>query len=332
MRYMAIAFPLAILIDCIAFVNFYAWQQQAVYEFDQRQMDLAVNYSADAATQEMLANGTHLGTDYATWGEMTVEPELALDIYLAVLIRNLGWADSEQNRRDLIESSMPFFCVAAYDGYYMYSKQHEVQTLTLADGQVVENTVYEMRWTPKLPYSETLVDGSGYMYYFYNLGESQYGTYSESLNRVKYDNVLSHTSEGPGSRSRASTVVNGTLTKACNSALFTGLEGNVDSEIYIPSSFSEWSNSNPVKSPTVLVYMSRPDNRTAYDVVTFGLGGAKIDDAQFCICYEYKGQKLYTWADKRDEVESRGSSIIRVTTSPEEAACAGYYFDITLKR
>lgn len=329
MRYMALGFPLAILIDCIVFVNFFAWQQQALYEFDQRQMDLAVNYAADAATQEMLANGTHLGTDYANWGEMVVEPELALDVYLAVLIRNLGWADSEENRQALIESSMPFFCVAAYDGYYMYSMQHEVLNTGLVD-----NDVYEMRWTPKLPYSESIKTGSGsYNYYLYNLGDSVYGMFSEDRpNVIKMDYTLSMTSEGPGSVSRAHTVVNTTLTNACNSALFTGLEGDVDAEIYIPSSFSEWSNSNPVQSPTVLVYMTRPDNRTAYDVVTFGLGGSKIDDAQFCICYRYNGQKLYTWADKREEVLARGSSIEKVTTSPEEAARSGYYFDITLKR
>lgn len=333
MRYMALAFPLVILIDCIMFVSFFAWQQQALYEFDQRQMDLWTNYAADAAVQEMLANGTHLGTDYATWGEMVVEPELALDVYMAVLIRNLGWADTDRNRLDLIETSMPFFCVAAYDGYYMYSRQHEVQEVVLSDGTSVENTIYEMRWSPKLPYSETLADGSGYVYYFYNLGESEYGTYKESdSSRVKYDNVLSRTSTGSGSLSRSRAVVNNTLTNACNSALYTGLEGNVDAEIYIPSSFSAWSNSNPVMSPSVLVYMSRPDQRTNYDVVTFGIGGSKIDDAQFCICYEYNGQKLYTWSDKRKEVIDRGSSIERVVTSPEEAACAGYYFDFTLTR
>lgn len=330
MRYIGLAFPLVILIDCIIFVNFFMWQSQALYEFDQRQYDLMVNYSSDAAIQEMLANGTHIGTDYATWGEMTIEPELALDVYLTVLIRNLGWSDTEKNRQDLIESSMPFFCVAAYDGYYMYSRQHEEYTRTLVNGSVVTDTVYEMRWTPKLPYSETIGD----MYYFYNLGEDQYGTFDSAHNLIKYDNMLAKSSSGPGSLTQAEYIVSKRLTDACNSALYTGLEGNVDAEIYIPSSFSEWSNSNPVKTPTVLTYMSRPDQHTAYDVVTFGIGGSKVDSAEFCICYEYNGQKLYTWADRRDEVVGRtgNSSIQKIVTTPEEAALAGYYFDITLPR
>ncbi len=326
MRYQVIAFPLGILMGVFMFINFTLWYQVSVYEFEQRQMDLQVNYAVDAAVQEMLANGTHLGTDYADWGSMTIEPEVALDTYLAVLIRNLGWADSEENREDLIESSMPFFCVATYDGYYMYMRQQE---------KVNGVTTYPHVWTPKLPYSDLVADPSHpgmYTYYFYNVGETSYGTYTEYNNKVKYDNVLNATASGPGSLERAQEVVSDTLTDACNSALYIGLMGEVDNELYIPASFSQWSNSNPVKSPSVLTYMSRSDETTKYDKVTFGIGGAKIDDAQFCICYQYNGVPCYTWADNRAEVESRGSVVERVTTTPEDAAKAGYYFDFTLRR
>lgn len=332
MRYMAIAFPLAILMDCIIFINFFQWQQQSIYEFEQRQMDLQVNYAVDAAVQEMLANGEHLGTDYASWGEMNLEPEYALDVYLAVLIRNLGWADSEQNRKDLIESSMPFFCVAVYDGYYMYSRQQEKVITTTNNGDNIENTVYEMRWTPKLPYCETVGSGDSRVAYFYNLGETEYGTLRCYNGSVKADNPLSRTSEGPGSINRSKIVVSGTLTDACNSAMFAGLEGNVDSRIYIPATFSEWSNSNPVDRPTVLVYMSPMFTESQYDVVTFGLGGARVDSNEFCIAYERNGSKLYTFADMRDKVLASGvSQILDVYTSPKEAAEHGYYFDITMR-
>ena len=68
-----------LLVCCIMFVGMLQWQNQAVYEFEQRQMDLQVNYAVDAAVQEMVVNSEHLGTDYADWGAMTVEPEVALD-------------------------------------------------------------------------------------------------------------------------------------------------------------------------------------------------------------------------------------------------------------
>lgn len=330
MRFMAIAYPLAILMDCIVFINFYQWQQQAVYEFEQRQMDLQVNYSVDAAVQEMLANGEHLGTDYASWGEMNLEPQYALDVYEAMLIRNLGWSDTPKNRADMVESSMPFFCVAVYDGYYMYSRQQD--RVRIAAGQPA-NTVYEMRWTPKLPYGETVENAGKDTVYFYNLGESTYGTFTESPYRYKTDNALSMTptNNGPGSLNRARTVISETLTDACNAALFTGLEGNVDSRIYLPSSFSDWSNSRPVDKPTVLVYMSPMFTASRYDVVTFGLGGARVDANQFVITYEWNGTKLYAFADKRSAVEARGSKVENVYTSPKHAAEAGYYFDITMR-
>lgn len=333
MKFISLSFPLIILIECIVFVNFFQWQQQSVYEFEQRQQDIQVNYSCDAAVQEMLANGTHLDTDYATWRDMVLEPELALDTYLAVLIRNLGWADTAKNREDLIETSVPFFCVAVYDGYYMFMRQHEERTETLKNGQNVTNTVYEMRWTPKLPYSELEEYPAGsnkYKYYFYNLGTAFYGTYTEQGNLLKYNNALISSGDGYGTLARSKAVVNGRLTEACNSAMFTGLEGDVQTQWYLPSTFSEWSNSNPVESPSVLTYMSNPTQHTQYETVTFGIGGAKVDDAQFCICYTKNGEKLYTWADNRDKLI--GVKIERVTTTPKEAAEAGYFFDITFRR
>lgn len=333
MKFISIAYSLIILIECILFVDFFKWQQQAVYEFEQRQQDIQVNYAADAAVQEMLANGTHLGTDYATWRDMVLEPELALDTYIAVLLRNLGWADTEYNREDLIESSIPFFCVAVYDGYYMYMRQHEERTETVG-GHPVVNTVYEMRWTPKLPYSaiEEAPLGSGkYTYYFYNLGGQMYGTFKEDGSVVKYNNIISKTGNGHGSLAMARSVVNQTLTEACNSAMFTGLEGNAQAQWFLPSSFSDWSNSNPVESPSVLTYMSNSSDQTQFDTVTFGIGGAKVDDAQFCICYSRGGQKLYTWADNRDSLPA-GTRIERVTTTAKEAAEAGYFFDISFRR
>lgn len=357
MKNIALAFPLIVLIEVIAFVSFYTWQNQAIYEFEQRQLDLQVNYSTDAAVQEMLANGTNLGTDYASWGEMTLEPQLAYDTYISVLIRNMGWADTKENREDLVELYVPFFCVAVYDGYYMYMRQHE-ELDTTSKGQIigyedgnavvvdhydksVTNTVYEMRWTPKIPYSDTVVSSdSNIVYYFYNLGDQVYGTYDTRANKIKYDNVLAQSGAGPGSLAKSRTIVNDTLTDACNSALFTGLEGKVDSKWYIPSSFSEWSNSNPVMTPSVLTYVSNEGGMSKFESVTFGVGGAKVDDAQFCICYTYTYDdgttaKLYTWARNRELVESKykdkGVKIVKIVTEPKQAALSGYWFDLNVR-
>lgn len=331
MRWMLLAAPLTILIDCIAFVNFYSWQQQSVYEFQQRQLDLQVNYAIDAAAQEMLSDGTHIDTDYIDWGSMTVEPEIALSTYEAVLLRNLGWSDYEGNREDLVESSMPFFLVAGYDGYYMYCRQKDILDYKLNDGTVVKEEVYDFHWTPKLPYSKT----EGNKVYFYYLGSDEYGTCDLSdrlsaLTSVKRDNKL-NTGMGPASVNGAKATIAETLTNAINSALFIGLEGKTDACYYLPATMSEWSNSKPVESPSVIVYMSRSDGSVLYDTVTFGIGGAKIDNVNFVICYKVDGQKRYAWASDRERIIANyggGSNfIIEVFTSPEKAAENGYYFD-----
>lgn len=328
MKWMLLASPLTLLIDCIVFVNFFMWQQQSVYEFNQRQLDLQVNYSIDAAAQEMLSDGTHIDTDYIDWGQMTIEPEVALNAYEAVLLRNLGWSDYKENREDLIESSIPFFIVATYDGYYCYGRQRD-DIVTTVGSSNIHNTVYDFRWTPKIPYSRVDEDSNrGYIYY---LSDKYYGS-CDLTNPIATLQEELPLNDGTGFSSRqvARATIADTLTAACNSALFIGTEGNTDYLYYIPAYFSEWSNNNPVETPSILTYVSRVDQYTQYDTVTFGIGGAKIDDAEFCICYTVNGSKRYAWADDRESVEGfygSGYKLERVVVSREAAASEGYYFD-----
>lgn len=328
MKNIAIAFPFVLLMDVIMFVSFLMWQHESVYEFEQRQLDLQVNYAIDAATQEMLENSSHLSTDYANWGSMVVEPEVALDTYLAVLLRNFGWADTERSREQLLDASVPFFTVATYDGYYIYCKQRDT---IVTDG--VQNKVYTHKWTPKIPYTdvEMKVDGSGNpypVYYLYNLGDTTYGTYVN--NKLKLDNnYVSSGSNVYATYSHSRLVIADILTEASTTALYSALEGKTDVEWIIPNSFSQWSNSRPIDRPSVLTYISRADNSIMYDTVTFGIGGSKIDDANFCILYYRDGQPVYTYADRRSLVEAAGIKIQSVVPSPKDAADKGFYYDLT---
>lgn len=345
MRFIGIAYPLVMLIDVIMFMNFWQWHQQSMYEFEQRQMDLQVNYAVDASVHDMLMTGTHLGTDYATWGEMTIEPEVALDTYVRVLLRNIGWADTVENRNNVITTSIPFFCVAAYDGYYMYCKQQDIYEWRSIDGtKHVEMNSYPMVWTPKIPYSETVksnidpgdaLSGQKTEVYLYNVGFKTYNYIAD--NRVVTIDlpIKNLTDNSPGTKTRAMSVINNALTDACNSALYLGLEGNVDKSWFLPASFSSWSNNNPVESPTVLTYMNRSDGMTQYETTTFGIGGAKITDADFCICYTDPsyGGKLYTWADNRELLASKYgvTKIEYIVSTAKEAAERGYFFDLRFR-
>lgn len=347
MKFIPIAYPLVFLLDVFMFINFWNWQHQSVYEFEQRQMDLQVNYAVDASVHDMLYNGTHLNTDYADWGNMTTEPEVTLDTYVAVLLRNIGWSDTEQNRMDLIDGSIPFFCVATYDGYYMYCKQQDHYSYHLLDGTEEEIWHYPMIWTPKIPYSETIVinqmDGI-FEYNLYNLGFETYtrvwreddgsGSYNGNMH-LDMALPLAKSGGASGSVSMARSVINNTLTDACNSALYLGLENSIDKSWYLPATFSQWSNNNPVESPTVLTYLNRTDGHTQYSIVTFGIGGAKITDAEFCICYTDPsyGGKLYTWSTNREELKTKYgiTNIEYVFSTAKEAAENGYFFDLRFR-
>lgn len=331
MKFSALALPFVVLMDIVVFVSFIMWQHESVYEFEQRQLDLQVNYAIDAATQEMLENSSHLSTDYADWGSMVVEPEVALDTYLAVLVRNFGWGDTVKTREELLDTSIPFFTVATYDGYYIYCKQKDTETI---DG--VTQDVYTQKWTPKIPYSEVVKNGSNWIYYMYNLGDDTYGTYNGTV--LKLDNKIG-TGQNAGSYNRSRVVIAEALTDACTTAMYSALEGKTTVEWIIPASYSEWSNSRSIERPSVLTYISRYDKSVMYDTVTFGIGGAKVDDANFCILYkDAAGNKLYTYAENRALVENaptanpagKGYKILSIVPTPQDAANKGYYFDMTL--
>ena len=324
---MILAFPLTILMCCVTFVNFIFWQEDAVLDARQRLLDLQVNYAADAAMQDLLERGTHLNTDYTDWGSMEVEPELGLATYEAVLLRNFGWADSAENRKYIEEYSIPFFIVACYDGYYVYYKQMNKTSIPIKDSsgnitKYVENITYDLMWTPKLPYAET--DSSGKQR-FYNLGDNFYGTITNGV--VKLNNEMS-----ASDIALKKTCVADTLTNAANSALYTGVYGDITEKFYIPNSFSQWANNNPIETVSIITYASDPLTVTTkedWSVSAFGVTGAKIDEPQYCILYKGEsGELLYTYEENRTAVESRGLKIIGVVMEPKIAAERGHYFDI----
>lgn len=337
MRWMALSFPLVLLMDVIIFVNFTVWQRDAYYDIRQRQLDLQVNYAIDGATQDLLNRGTHINTDYTDWGNMQIEPELALNTYEAMLIRNFGWSDTEENRKYMEDYAIPFLVVADYDGYYVYYKQKNVTQLTRKDGSTIDNVTYDLIWTPKLPYSEHELryDAAGREYdynIFYNLGSTYYGTITKTPDsntvQIKLDNILNDSM-----KARKKQTVADTITDACNSALYNGLYGNLQNKLYIPNEFTQWSDNNPIESVSVLTYALDPvlvATENNLSVASFSVSGAKIAEPTYYILYTHNGVNLYTEQENRESVEqsfNNGEKIIAIITSQIEAAQRGYYYD-----
>ncbi|MBR3599543.1 MAG: hypothetical protein IKL53_06665 [Lachnospiraceae bacterium] len=340
MKWANLAIPLIILIEIVTFVSFFKWHNESVYEFEQRQLDLQVNYAIDAAAQEMLESSTNVDTDEANWGAITMEPGLALNIFQTVMLKNLGWSVSDQNKENFMLDMCPFFIVAGYDGYYVYSQNPEyigvdgnndgVYDDVNDDGVVDYNDYtiasYPHRWTPKIPYAELIDDTM----YFYNLGSTYYGTMVRgATSSIKYNNKIIESYESlPGTSARASIVVNTKLTDACNEALVWGLadRGGASQAWYLPTGYTTWTSSNPINSPSLLAYV-QASGLTNYNSATFGIEGAKVAEAEFCVCYERNGQPMYTYAVNRDIIDAEGLTVISVVPTPTNAAKLGYYYD-----
>ena len=321
MKWLSLAFPLVLLMDAIIAINFIFWNEKAIYEYEQRQLDIQVNYAVDAAAQEMLYNTARLYTDYADWGKFNIDPEVAWYTYKEALIRNFNWSRSQENFDNMVADNIPFFVVICYDGYYAKLK---VPVQTSADGSsgTTKVTSYELRWTPKLPFTRVASDGSIRMY---NLGEKQYTSFNQSTS-LKVDNTMT-----PDELYYKQVTVSNTITELLNKALFMGTEGNTEVGMYIPPSYTEFVKTNAIETPTVLTYLDYQYGKSSQGYSIFAIGGSKIDEADFVICYEYNGKKLYTYARYRDDVEAKYGTfmtLIDVKTSAFLAAEDGYYYDL----
>ena len=339
-------------------VNFVAYHEETVYEFDQRQSDIVINYAVEAATQEMLSNTGDILLDYINWESIQLDPTAGYNAYLAIVLRSQKWADNELNRNDFEAAHIPFFMVVGYDGYYMYSKQKSEYSYSIGKGTPGTpeykkdyeyiHSGYDMVWTPKIPFStmnknlygEEVASSSSLFKAFY-LGDDYYlevkpngddGMNVEADYKANIYNKLAGKNQGAYELivSNKKLLISDILTKAVNEALFAGTLGETDYQFYIPPNYEEWYDTNSVEEPTIITYLanSNPHNYSTY---SFAVGGAKITEADYVLCYEYNGNKYYTYIENRKDVESLpqiNKNKLRILQSAREAALEGYTFDM----
>lgn len=331
MKFMSLAFPFVILMDIIMFLNFVSWNKQCIDDYNQRQVDIQVNYCCDAAAQMMLQRTSHIQTDYSDWGNMKVDPEIALFTYEECLLRNLNWSVSDHNKEMLESDYIPFFCVVAYDGYYMYERVRVLDTYQADGVGDVEFESYPLVWTPKLPFSR--YDEATGAYYAYNLS---YGNCYRYFNN-KIDTKYTGQNNEKGKVIQRDTVSK-ILSDACTNALKIGLYGKDVDFIYIPSNVSEIIETNAIEGPTVMTYINDNLSTLPRGTGVFGIGGTRIEENNYCVAYRVKDangveHKYYTYAYIRNRQEFKdkyGSiKIEKIYTNPRYAAEDGYYFDLS---
>lgn len=336
MKYMSIAYSIICLVLVIVTFNFFTWHRQQVVEFEQSQIDLQVNYCIDAAMQEILETTADIETDYTDYRYMEVNPITAFSVYVDMLLRNVGWSDTLENREALITDYIPFFVVCGYDGYYLCSKQpvnYDQKIMLGSSEMITKNTVYDLVWTPKIPYAKAVWNPvvEDYDYEAYNLACANFDKFCKNSKDGKY--VLYEDLEmNEDTLYRAKATISQCVSDACTSALTSSLEGKSSHTFYIPAEMGAWIKASTIEAPTLITYVDKIGVKNTYGAQVFAVGGAAVSESIKYIAYK-KGFgdeeiKCYTSSLNRDAVEGLGYTIDEIYTSKEDAAKDGYWFDV----
>ena len=348
MKYSTIALTLVILIDVIVILNFFEWDQRQAMEFEERLIDIQVNYGVDAGAAAMLKETPDVDTAYTDWGHILVDPSAAFDTYVNVMMRGMGWGISSNNYSEFVDSTIPYFCVATYDGYYMYQRVIEEST----DG----TRYYALMCSPKIPYwycpTEDVTDNNAGVHmkqdktYCFNLAAKSYFTIANDDGSYSVANIetIQKDNDKYISPLTMRELIAYRLDDACTRALLVGTDYTSVNSITLPGD-TNIASSNGIYSPTIITDFIPPAGAVHYEVQTKGFGGARIKEASFVVGYTYKNSDstlryLYVsqdvFASKESFFYEDGKKLkseysnLRVFNSAVDAAVAGYSYDIRL--
>lgn len=275
-------------------------------------LTLSIDYATDAAAAEMLESTAHLGQDYADSqdadiGSFVVDPEVALETFENIMCLNYDFVMSDGARQE-VGNYIPIFCVAAYDGYYIYTPHEDT------DGS------WYLQGSLKYPYAYTK-DGA---YYALNLGTATaYRLKDGNLRKVNMEDVgISKT-----------TILREINTNVSDYLMYLFQEhtGRGNEFIYIPEGLGTIKEVNPIQGPTVLSFIDGWDVTTLHPLSAFSIGGARIEKTRAVVGYtvsvDGETRQLYSYADLLPETDEIKDAIEETFTSMEKAAEAGYYYD-----
>lgn len=281
-------------------------------KFEEKRLQIAVNYAVDAATKEMKENSANLGQDYESIAKLNVDPIVAMDTFSTIIAKNYNVPVNSVNQQSILLDYCPVFMVATYDGYYIASKEK-------INSSGVENVLF----SPKLPYSEvyTEEDGSTSLY-SYNLSLT-------SAIKTKSDGSVYKVNYPPLTRKEQSDLINTKVSDVLNDTLVKYANKDPRGEIYIPSEMTTVMSTNPIQNTTVLAYIDNFDLAGyGMDLQSFGIGGSEIKQKKVVVGFtiEVNGnmEKYYAYSDRLPE----GAVPIESFDSQEDAAKEGYYYYI----
>lgn len=303
---------LAMLYLC--YILLYRIEAEAV---DDWRLHLVVNNCSDSAIEEML-EASDLGMDYARWGDFNADPDLALDDYIDTFLLNYNLPLTDENREMVKAKYIQVFCVAAYDGYYVY------------DIRKTETGGYDLVGSPKIPYMYRDESVPGRLTtYAMNLG----GQKALKLQDATITNV-----DNPLSYADTMVVVNNRISDDLRERVDRSYQNGWMHSVYVPSDLTTIASTNAIKGPTVLCFMDNVDLNSVNKVNAFGIGGSRATVARPVSVYKRKNNvtgewvKYYCYHDLLPEGYNDASIIEDVYMSIDEAAAAGYHPDLMFMR
>lgn len=281
-------------------------------KFEEKRLQIAVNYATDAAAEEMRKNSDNLNQDYIDITKFNVDPKIAMDTFAAVLGKNYNVPLSDENIQSLLTDYVPVLMVASYDGYYVLEK-------TKIDSAGQRNMVF----TPKMPYSSTYIEYDGTKsIYSYNL------SHTSALKVAAYGGMY-RVDNPPLSKDEQSDLINNKISDVFNEALAKGANVERRGMIYIPSKMTTIRATNSIKETTILAYIDNFDLAGyGMNLHSFGIGGSDIKPKRTIVGFETTVGgvlgKYYYYADELPV----GVDVAEIFDSAEEAAGKGYYYYI----
>lgn len=320
MKWSVLTVPLVILMDILMIINYNTYRQAEFDSLNQRAYDIQINYACDAALQEAMLQAMDSGLDYKDVYAIKLEPDAALDTYVECMLRSLNWSITDENKQDFLQEHTPFFIVAETDGIYCYGRVLDNTSYELNTGTVVDGVTHLVNmWTPKMPY----VTADSENIYIYSMSDEYYVKYNKA--QMKFiDNVPYLEGNGKGTIVDKNKVVATTLNKVINNAILCFEEGDIPYIFNLPMNDTIYVQAPKSPGIYVMVY----DKNTLTKEPLIAVGGARVQTVTSYIAYERMGNKFYTYAHNRKEVEELGCSILEVFSSAKQAAQAGYYPDV----
>lgn len=295
----------------LSVMSFFRLENQALEDWRLKQV---VNNCTDSAIEELL-EASDLGMDYNDWGNFNTDPDLALKDFIDTFLLSYDMPLNDTTR-DLVRTNfIQAFCVAGYDGYYIYDHR-----------KTEDGGGYTLVGSPKIPYlyKDESVPGR-YVTYAINMG---YDTCYKLTDATITKDVM------PVSQKEALKIINTRVSDDLMERVDRAYKNGWNESVNIPTELTTVKSTNPIQSPTVLAFVDNINITTLKPVNAFGIGGSRAKVARPVAAYKRRNAdtgewvKYYSYTDLLPPGINDDKTLIEdVYMSPEDAASAGYYHD-----